>query len=256
MKKQVDLNSDLGESFGAYKIGMDEEVLSYVSSANIACGYHAGDPLIMEKTVKMALEKGAALGAHPAYPDLMGFGRRKMDVSPKENYAYVLYQLGALFAFAKAKGARLQHVKAHGAMYNSASDNEDLARGIIEAVMAFDPEIILLCRSLSPMARLGEKMGARVAQEVFADRAYNEDGSLVSRKLPGAVIEDEEEVIKRARRMVLEGEVETVTGKVIPIQADSICVHGDNPQAVLFVKKIRQALEAEGVEIKPFGEFL
>lgn len=256
MKKVVDLNSDLGESFGAYRMGMDEEVLSFVSSANIACGYHAGDPLIMDQTVEIAREKGVALGAHPAYPDLMGFGRRKMDLSPKENYAYVLYQLGALSAFARAHGARLQHVKAHGAMYNAASDHEDLARGIIEAALAFDPDLLILCRSLSPMAKLGEKMGARIAQEVFADRAYHADGSLVSRKEKGAVIQDEEEVIQRAKRMVLQNEVETIEGERIPIQADSICVHGDNPQAVRFVQKIRQALEAEGVEIRPLGEFL
>lgn len=256
MNKQVDLNSDLGESFGNYKLGMDEEILSYVSSANIACGFHAGDPLIMDKTVKTALEKGVALGAHPAYPDLMGFGRRKMDVSTQECKDYVLYQLGALSAFARAHGGKIQHLKPHGAMYNTASDNEELAKAIIEAVLAFDPEIILLCRALSPMAKLAEKMGARVAHEVFADRAYNEDGSLVSRKKAGAVIEDADQVVERAKKMVLDGEIETIDGKVLSIKADSICVHGDNPKALELVENIRQSLEAEGIEIKAMGTFV
>lgn len=246
----VDLNSDLGESFGNYTLGMDEEILQYVSSANVACGWHAGDPLVMESTVSLAKKYGAAVGAHPGFPDLMGFGRRNMAVTPEEAKAYVKYQLGALLAFTKAQGMRLQHVKPHGALYNMAAVDEKLAVAMCEAVYEVDKDIIFMGLAGSKMITAAEKIGLKAASEVFADRAYNDDGTLVSRKLPGAVIKDKELAIKRVVRMVKEGKVESINGSDIAIKADSVCVHGDNPKALEFVKNIRETLLAEGVEIK------
>lgn len=199
---KVDLNSDLGESFGAYTIGLDNEVIAHVSSVNVACGYHAGDPLVMEKTVAAAKAAGVAVGAHPGFPDLMGFGRRNMVVSPKEVKAYVKYQLGALMAFAAAEGIRLQHCKPHGALYNMAGKDMDLALAIAEAIAEVDKNIILLGLANSKMIDAGKQLGLRVANEVFADRAYQADGSLVPRKLPGAVIHNKDEAIARTVRMV------------------------------------------------------
>ena len=232
---RVDLNSDLGESFGNYTIGMDEEILKYVSSANVACGWHAGDAMVMEKTVALAKEFGTAVGAHPGFPDLVGFGRRNMAVTPDEAKAYVRYQLGALMAFCTAHGVKIQHVKPHGALYNMAAVDEKLAIAMCEAVYEVDKDIIFMGLAGSKMITAAEKVGLRAASEVFADRAYNDDGTLVSRKLPGAVIK---------------GKVESINGNDIAIKADSICVHGDNPKALEFVKNIRETLIAEGVEIK------
>ena len=246
----VDLNSDLGESFGNYTIGMDEEILKYVSSANVACGWHAGDPMMMEKTVALAKEFGTAVGAHPGFPDLMGFGRRDMAVTPEETKAYVKSQLGALSAFTKSHGMTIQHVKPHGAIYNMAAVDEKLARAMCEAVYEVDPDIIFMGLAGSKMISAAEAVGLRAASEVFADRAYNDDGTLVSRKLPGAMIKDEELAIKRVVRMVKEGKVTSINGNDIAIKADSICVHGDNPKALAFVKNIRETLISEGVEIK------
>lgn len=246
----VDLNSDLGESFGNYTIGMDEEILKYVSSANVACGWHAGDPIVMEKTISLAKEFSTAVGAHPGFPDLMGFGRRNMVVTPEEARAYVKYQLGALMAFTQSKGMKIQHVKPHGAIYNMAAVDEQLARAMCEAVYEVDKNIIFMGLAGSKMISAAEKVGLRAASEVFADRAYNDDGTLVSRKLPGAVIKDKEAAIKRVIRMVKEGKVESVNGNDIAIRADSICVHGDNPKALEFVKNIRETLIAEGVSIR------
>ena len=251
---RVDLNSDLGESFGNYTLGMDEEILQYVSSANVACGWHAGDPLVMEKTVALAKRCGTAVGAHPGFPDLMGFGRRNMVITPDEAKAYVRYQLGALYAFAESQSVRIQHVKPHGALYNMAAVDEKLARAMCEAVYEFDPEIIFMGLAGSKMIEMAEAVGLRAASEVFADRAYNDDGTLVSRKLPGAVIKDKDLAIRRVVRMVKEGKVESVNGTDIAIRADSICVHGDNPKALEFVKNIRETLIAEGVEIKNLSE--
>ena len=251
---RVDLNSDLGESFGNYTLGMDEEILQYVSSANVACGWHAGDPLVMEKTVALAKRCGTAVGAHPGFPDLMGFGRRNMVITPDEAKAYVRYQLGALYAFAESQGVCIQHVKPHGALYNMAAVDEKLARAMCEAVYEFDPEIIFMGLAGSKMIEMAEAVGLRAASEVFADRAYNDDGTLVSRKLPGAVIKDKDLAIRRVVRMVKEGKVESVNGTDIAIRADSICVHGDNPKALEFVKNIRETLIAEGVEIKNLSE--
>ena len=203
----VDLNSDLGESFGNYTIGMDEEILKYVSSANVACGWHAGDAVVMERTVALAKEFGVAIGAHPGFLDLMGFGRRNMAVTPGEAKAYVKYQLGALTAFTKSMGLQVQHVKPHGALYNMAAVDAELARAMCEAVYEVDPEIVFMGLAGSEMIRAAKEVGLRSANEVFADRAYNDDGTLVSRKLPGAVIKDKAEAIRRVVRMVKEGKV-------------------------------------------------
>ena len=253
---KVDLNADLGESFGAYKIGMDEEVLCHITSANVACGFHAGDPGVMAKTVSLAAENGVAIGAHPGYPDLMGFGRRNLSVKPEEAHDYIVYQLGALNAFARAAGVKLQHVKPHGAFYNMAAKDDKLAEAICRGIYEVDPELILLGLAGSAHIRSAEKIGLRAASEVFADRGYQEDGTLVPRSQPGAMIHDREEAIARVVRMVKEGTVETVTGKVIPIRADSVCVHGDNPDAIGFVEKIRKTLTSEGVTVCPIADVI
>ena len=246
---KVDLNADLGESFGAYTIGMDSEVLRFITSANVACGFHAGDPVVMQKTVAMAAERGTAVGAHPGFPDLMGFGRRKMTISPAEAKAYIQYQVGALMAFTKANGLKLQHVKPHGAFYNMAAVDDKLAEAICQGIYAVDPDLIMLGLAGSAHIRAAKAVGLKVASEVFADRGYMDDGTLVPRSQPGAMIHDREQAIARTVRMVKEGCVETITGKIIPIQADSICVHGDNPDAIGFVKDIRERLEQEGVTV-------
>ena len=248
----ADLNSDLGESFGAYKIGADEQIIPLVSSVNIACGWHAGDPLVMQKAVALAKEHGTSIGAHPGFPDLMGFGRRNMNVTPAEVKAYIQYQVGALSAFCRAAGVKLHHVKPHGAMYNMAGADIRLARAVAEAVAEIDDSLILLALSGSEMIRAADEIGLPSASEVFADRAYEEDGSLRARSKPDAVIHDEAECAARVLRMVTEGKVTAVTGRDIAIRADSICVHGDSPEALLFVRHIRETLKDGGVAIKPF----
>ena len=253
---KVDLNSDLGESFGAYTIGLDKEVIAHISSANVACGYHAGDPLVMDATVLAAKEAGVAVGAHPGYPDLIGFGRRNIACSPKDAKAYVKYQLGALMAFCKAHGVKMQHCKPHGALYNQAAKDPALAAAIAEAVYEVDPELILMGLANSHLITEAEKVGLKTASEVFADRAYQADGSLVPRSQPGAVIHDTEEAIARTIRMVKEGKVTAITGEEVPLKADSICVHGDNPSAVEFVKNIRAKLTEEGVVIAPIRDIV
>lgn len=246
----IDLNCDLGESFGCYTIGMDEAVIPYVSSVNVACGWHAGDPLIMEKTVALAKKHGVAVGAHPGFPDLLGFGRRPMTITPQEAGAYVKYQVGALMAFAKGQGMELQHVKPHGALYNMAAKDEALATGICEAIASVDKNLIFMGLAGSVMLEAAQKAGLKTASEVFADRAYNDDGSLVNRKLPGAVIHDPVVAVERAVKMAKEGKVISINGKEITIQTDSICVHGDNEQAIELVSKIRKALEGAGIEVR------
>ena len=253
---KIDLNCDLGESFGAYTIGMDVDVIPLISSCNIACGYHASDPLVMQKTIALAKKAGIGIGAHPGFPDLMGFGRRNMNVSPAEAGAYVTYQLGALHAFAKSAGIRIQHVKPHGALYNMAGKDYALALAIAEAVKAFDPSLILLGLSGSESVRAAQDIGLPAAREVFADRAYMPDGSLMPRTREGAVIHDENEAIRRVVRMVKEHKVVACDGTDIDIVPDSICVHGDNIKALTFVTQIRSALEAEGVQIAPLAEIV
>ena len=248
---KIDLNCDLGESFGAYTIGMDDKVIPLISSCNIACGYHASDPLVMKKTVEMAAKAGIGIGAHPGFPDLMGFGRRNMNVSPAEASAYVTYQLGALYACARSAGVKLQHVKPHGALYNMAGKNYDLALAIAKAVQSFDPSLILMGLAGSQSVKAAQDIGLPVANEVFADRAYMPDGSLMPRTMEGAVIHDERLAISRVVRMVMEHKVTACDGTDIEIIPDSVCVHGDNVKALAFVTEIRKALEAEGVTIAP-----
>ena len=253
---RVDLNCDLGESFGRYTLGMDDKVIPLITSANVACGYHASDPVVMEKTIAMAKEAGICVGAHPGFPDLMGFGRRNMHITPAEARAYTLYQLGALDAFFRANGMKMQHVKPHGAFYNMAAKDYDLAKGICEAIKSFDDSLVVMALCGGELIRAAEDMGLRAASEVFADRAYEEDGSLVNRRKDGAMITDEDEAIARVIRMVKEKKVTAITGKDIPIKADSVCVHGDGAKALAFVEKIRKELTKENVQICPLNEIL
>ena len=253
---QIDLNCDLGESFGNYKIGMDEEVIPLISSANVACGYHASDPIVMQKTIAMTKKFGTAVGAHPGFPDLMGFGRRNLSVSPAEAKAYTLYQLGALDAFCRTQGVKLQHVKPHGALYNMAEKDYELARGICEAIYEFDKDLIVLALSGGQLIRAGQDIGLRTALEFFSDRAYEEDGTLVNRRKEGAVITDENEALARVVRMIKENKLTAITGKDISIKADSVCVHGDGVKALEFVEKIREKLTDEQIAIKPLAEIV
>jgi UPF0271 protein len=253
---RVDLNSDLGESFGHYTLGMDERIIPLITSANVACGYHASDPVVMEKTIKLAKEAGIRVGAHPGFPDLMGFGRRNMNVTPAEAKAYTLYQLGALDAFCKAQGVTMQHVKPHGALYNMAAKDYELSKAICEAIASYNKDLIVMALCGGQLLRAAKDMGLRAASEVFADRGYEEDGTLVDRKKEGAMITDENVAIARVVRMVKEGKVTAVTGKDIDIQADSVCVHGDGEKALAFVEKIRAALEKEGIAICPLEEIV
>lgn len=250
----IDLNCDLGESFGIYKIGMDQEVIPYITSANIACGYHAGDPLVMEKTVSLCRMYGVRVGAHPGFPDRMGFGRRDMSITPEEAKAYVLYQVGALKEFCKAQGIPLHHIKLHGALYNMAARDYGLASAVCRALADAEPSVILFALCGSQMIRAAEESGIRYAGEVFADRAYRVDGTLVPRNRPGAMIEDKKLAVSRVIRMVREGMVDSVEGVDIPIRADSVCVHGDGEQALEFVRELRKGLESGGIDVRPFGE--
>jgi len=247
---RVDLNCDLGESFGRYKLGLDEEVIKYVSSVNIACGFHASDPVVIEKTVKLAKENNVSIGAHPGFLDLMGFGRRNMDISLEEAKAYIKYQIGALYGFCKSANVKLNHVKPHGSLYNMAAKDYNLSKAICEAIYEFDKEIILVGLSKSELIRAGEDVGLKCANEVFADRAYEEDGTLVSRKKDGAIITNEDEAIDRVIGMIVNEKVKSISGKYIDIKVDSICVHGDEIKALEFVKKINKKLKEDNIEIK------
>lgn len=247
---KVDLNCDLGESFGAYNMGNDEEVLQYVTSANIACGFHAGDPSVMKKTVKLALERNVAIGAHPGLPDLVGFGRRNMAVSPEEAFDMVVYQIGALSAFVQAEGGNLHHVKPHGALYNMASISKELSEAIAEAVYKVNPSVALYALANSELAKAGAKLGLRTANEVFADRTYQQDGTLTPRRLPDALITDHDKAVRQVIRMVKEGIVLSQQGKDIPIQADTVCIHGDGPHALEFARHIREVLLLDGVMVQ------
>ena len=253
MATKIDFNCDMGESYGAWKMGLDEEVIKHVTSSNVACGYHAGDPVWMQHTVNLAKTSGVAIGAHPSYPDLLGFGRRNMNASPEEARAYVKYQVGALQGF--LGGAKLQHVKAHGALYNSAVKNDDLAKGICQAILDIDPEIILVVLAGTNWVNIAKEMGNRVARETFADRAFNADGTLVARSIEGSVLHDPSEVVERSLKMITEGAVTAITGEEIPMQADTICLHGDNPGAVELASAIRSRFEEAGVEVAPMGTF-
>lgn len=252
----IDLNSDLGESFGAYKMGRDEEIIPLVSSANVACGLHAGDPTVMAKTTALCKASSVPMGAHPGFPDLQGFGRRNMNVSPADVKNLILYQVGALDAFCKSVGIKLQHVKPHGALYNMAAKDAALAKAICEGIQAYDPTLILLGLSGSEMLRQAKAIGLPCAAEVFADRAYEDDGTLVARTKPGAMIRDEDEAVSRVIGMIKNHSVTSISGKEIEIRPDSVCVHGDSDKALLFVKKIRSALEREGIAIQSVGQIV
>jgi UPF0271 protein len=251
--KTVDLNADLGESFGIYRLGRDDEVVRWVSSVNIACGFHAGDPSVMRRTVEMAKAAGAAVGAHPGLPDREGFGRRWLDVTPQEAYDLVVYQIGALAAFATARGTRVRHVKPHGALYNRAAVDDALAEAVAAAVRDADPALTLFALSGSRLAAAGERLGLRVAHEVFADRTYQPDGTLTPRRQPNALITDEGFAIAQVRQMVLKGRVRAVDGTMISIRADTVCLHGDGPHAVAFARRLRETLEADGVQVQAPG---
>ena len=252
----VDLNSDIAEGFGVYKIGLDEEIIKCVTSINIACGWHAGDPLIMNKTVELAKKYNVAIGAHPGFPDLIGFGRRKLAVSPEEAKAYMLYQVGALSAFAKFHGVKIQHMKLHGAFYNMAADDPKLANAVLDGMENLDKDIIIMILSGSFMAKEAKRRGFKVAEEVFADRGYNADGTLVNRNLPGAFVKDPNQAIERVIKMIKEKKVIAVDGTEIDINADSICVHGDNSEAIEFVNKIKSSLLNNGIEVKSLDKFI
>lgn len=250
---RVDLNCDLGESFGAYTMGMDERILPFLTSANIACGFHAGDPGVMYRTVNLALKNKVAIGAHPGLPDLVGFGRRNMDISPREAYEMVVYQIGALYGFVKAAGGRMQHVKPHGALYNMAAKRRDLAEAIAEAIYQVDPELILFGLSGSELVFAGEKIGLVTAHEVFADRTYQKDGSLTPRKEPDALITDDQQAVAQVVRMVKEGTVLSQQGQDIAIKADTVCIHGDGAHALEFACKIREFLEKASITVQAVG---
>jgi UPF0271 protein len=251
---KIDINCDMGEGFGSYRIGEDERIIAYITSANIACGFHAGDPMIMAKTVQLANEHGVAVGAHPGYPDLCGYGRRNLETFPDEVKNYLLYQIGALAAFAKASGMILQHVKPHGALYNLAARDEKTAREVIEAVRIFNPELILVMLSGSPGAQMAAASGVRIAQEVFPDRAYLNDGRLAPRSMAGAVIHDVEEVKERAIRILKTGRLITIEGGEISLKADTFCIHGDTPGAWKLAKAVREALQESGLETAPLAQ--
>lgn len=250
---QIDLNSDMGESFGAYKMGGDEELIKYVSSTNVACGFHAGDPMVMDRTVRMAKERNVAVGAHPGYPDLIGFGRRKMTLSALEIKNDMKYQIGALNGFLQSYGMKMQHVAPHGALGNLCQYDREAARAICEAVYEIDPSIMIYYCAGAVLGEEAKKIGLRAASEIFVDRAYMDDLSLVPRKMEGAMITDEDFAIERCIRMVKEGRVKALSGKELEIAGDTLCVHGDGPKAFAFVKKITEAFAKEGIAIKNFS---
>ncbi len=250
---RIDLNADVGESFGAYAIGHDAGLMKSITSANIAAGFHAGDPSVLRATIRRAKLHGVAVGAHPSFPDLAGFGRREMHMSPHEVEDLVLYQIAAVAGVAHVEGLSLQHVKPHGALYNMAARDATLASAIARAVAAFSPSLILLGLPGSELLKAGKAAGLRVAAEVFADRAYEPDGSLASRKKLGAIIDDVDAVVARSVRMVKEGTVVAVDGSIVHVSAETICVHSDTPGADELAMKLRDGLRAAGISVKPMG---
>ncbi|EPL6453248.1 MULTISPECIES: LamB/YcsF family protein [Providencia] len=253
MKKQIDLNSDLGESFGQWQMGNDEAILPVVSSANVACGFHAGSPEGILKTLKAAKENGVAVGAHVGYPDLVGFGRRNMDIASSELTADVIYQIGALKGLAAAAGTDVLYVKPHGALYNTIAHDKRQATAVIDAIKAIDSKLILVALAGSPLIGWAQESGLNVVAEAFADRAYNSDGTLVSRKQAGSVLHDPKIVAERMLQLVQEGGVVSIDGQFTPIDAGSICVHGDSPGALEMAQQVRLILEKQGIEIYGFA---
>jgi UPF0271 protein len=254
MAKTIDLNCDMGESYGRWTLGADAEIMPYITSANVACGFHGGDPHVMRKTVEMALKHGVAVGAHPGLPDLMGFGRRRMDVTAQELKDYLCYQTGALREFARAAGAELQHMKPHGILYTMMEADEALATVAAEAAM--ESGLLLMTLAASKYDAAARKRGARIAAEGFADRTYNVDGTLTSRKTPGSVITDPAKAAAQAVKLALEGKVMTVDGVEIDIPVQTICCHGDTPGAERNVRAVREALERAGCQVRPLRDWL
>ena len=252
--ERVDLNADVGESFGIYALGHDSALMPAITSANVACGFHAGDPGVMRATVELAREHGIAVGAHPGFPDLVGFGRREMHVSPREIEDLVAYQIGALAAIAAAQGIRLSHVKPHGALYNMAAREGALAEAIARAVAAVDHSLIVFALSGSELVTAAARAGLRSASEVFADRAYRADGSLVPRNTPGAMIHGTSLVVQRAVGMVQERAVVATDGRRLRLDVDTICVHGDTPGAAELARHLRTALTTAGIEVRAVGD--
>jgi UPF0271 protein len=250
---KIDLNCDMGESFGRYTLGHDADLMPYVTSANIACGLHASDPLVIERTVGLAHEHGVGIGAHPGYPDLQGFGRRAMQLAPEEVEAFVLYQIGALAAFARAAGAELVHVKPHGALYNQAAQDPALAQAIARGVARFSRRLILVGLANSFLIEAGLEAGLSVAREAFVDRAYEADGSLRSRRLPGAVLRDPAQAAAQAVRIARDGAVVAYSGEEVSVQAQTMCLHGDTPTALEIAQAVRQALDTASVQVTPLG---
>ncbi len=249
---QIDLNCDLGESFGAYTLGNDAAILDYVTSANIACGFHAGDPTVMKKTVELALEKEVKIGAHPGLPDLVGFGRRNMAIAPEDAKNIVIYQLGALQAFTKALGGQVEHVKPHGALYNMAAKDARLAEAIAEAVYAVDPSLVLYGLAGSELITAGKRIGLQTANEVFADRTYQQDGSLTPRTQPHAMIETDEEAVRQVMTMVKEGHVQTQQQTNFQLDAHTVCIHGDGAHALIFAKYIHETLTNNQIDVTAY----
>jgi UPF0271 protein len=248
----IDINCDMGESHGNRIVGNDAAIMPYISSANIACGFHGGDPVVMRETILLAMKHGVAVGAHPSYPDLEGFGRRDMNLPPSEVHALVQYQVGAIKAMAEACGGRLHHVKAHGALYNAAARDEALSAAIVQAVHEIDPRLILYGLAGSATIRVAQAMGLPVAEEVFADRSYQADGSLTPRSQAGAMLEDAASATAQVLRMVKEGMVTAMNGRSVPLRADTICIHGDGPQAATIAPSLHEALASAGITVKPF----
>jgi UPF0271 protein len=248
--KMIDLNCDMGEAYGNYAMPNDDRLMDYISSANIACGFHAGDPAVMQQTVALAIKKGVAIGAHPGLPDLQGFGRREMKITATEAYQLTLYQIGALSAFVRAAGGKLNHVKAHGALYNMAAKDATLAKAIVQAVYDFDPDLMLYALAGSKMITEAKEKGIVTASEVFADRTYQDDGTLTPRSNHNAMVTSEEDAINQVLNFALKQEVNSVTGNRIEVVAETVCLHGDGEHAVAFAKLIAESLKKEGISIK------
>jgi len=245
--KRIDLNCDMGESYGAWKMGDDAGVMPYISSANVACGFHGGDPATIRKTVRLAIDNGVAIGAHPSLPDIMGFGRRTMRISPQEMYDLVVYQAGAVEGFAHAAGSKLHHIKCHGALYNMAANDEGLSDAMVRAAKDLGAMLYVLSRSKN--FEIAKKAGIAVCGEVFADRGYTDEGTLAPRDKPGGMIEDADKAVKQALAMIEEGYVTSLSGKKVPVAADTLCIHGDQPGAVAFAKALRASFKQKGIEV-------
>jgi UPF0271 protein len=257
LKPRIDINCDLGESYGAFKLGNDAQIMPHITSANIACGFHSGDPMTMAQTVNLAKKYKVAVGAHPGYPDLMGFGRREIQLASAEVENYIVYQVSALQGFAKTIGLKLQHVKPHGALYNKAAQDRELAKAVIRGVKELDSHLIVFAPPGSELANVASDSGLKVALEFFADRSYNSDGSLVSRAQSKAIVEQPNKVVKRTIRAVCEGAIVAVDGKVVNLgTVHTVCVHGDTPTAVKLAEALRRGLTEAGIEVKPVGSFI